>query len=70
MMLGLLGLMVILAIHSVMLEGAAEGVKFYLVPDFKKMMDQGIGTVIFAAMSQAFLPSAWAWVVWQSLEAT
>ena len=54
MMLGLLGLMVILAIHSVMLEGAAEGVKFYLVPDFKKMMDQGIGTVIFAAMSQAF----------------
>lgn len=54
MMLGLLGLIVVLAVHSLLLPGASAGVKFYLVPNFKAMEEQGIGSVIFAAMSQAF----------------
>ncbi len=54
MMICLLGLIVVLAVNSLRLPGAEEGVKFYLVPNFKDMMDKGIGNVIFAAMSQAF----------------
>lgn len=54
MMLGLLGLIVILAINSVTLDGALEGVKFYLLPDFPRAMEQGLGNVITAAMNQSF----------------
>ena len=54
MMLALLLLMLILAIHSVFLDGAGKGIKFYLVPDFAKMKELGIGNVIYNAMSQAF----------------
>ena len=54
MMLGLLGLIVVLAFHSVTLPGAGAGIRFYLVPDFGAMAEQGVGNVIFAAMSQAF----------------
>lgn len=54
MMTGLLALIVALAVHSLLLPGAGEGVRFFLVPDFKAMADQGVGNVIFAAMSQAF----------------
>ena len=54
MMLVLIGLMIVLAGNSVTLPGAGEGVKFYLVPDFKRLMDNGIGNVVFAAMSHAF----------------
>ena len=54
MMLLLLGLIVILAIHSTLLPGAKAGIRFYLVPDFHNMMEKGIGNVIFGAMSQAF----------------
>ena len=36
------------------MEGAGEGIRFYLIPDFGKMLDQGIGNVIFGALSQAF----------------
>ena len=54
MMLSLLTLMIILAVHSVFLDGAGAGIRFYLVPDFSRMMQQGIGNVIYAAMSQAF----------------
>lgn len=54
MMLCLLGLIVVLAVNSLRLPGAKEGVEFYLVPNFKDMMDKGIGNVIFGAMSQAF----------------
>ncbi len=50
----LLLIMVILAVRSVFLEGAGEGVRFYLIPDFQKMAEIGIGNVIFGAMSQAF----------------
>ena len=54
MMICLLGLMVILAVRSVTLPGASAGLKYYLVPDFGKMKEYGIGNVIFAAMGQAF----------------
>ena len=54
MMTGLLGLIVVLAVHSLTLPGAMDGVKFYLIPDFQAMADQGVGNVIFSAMSQAF----------------
>ena len=54
MMTGLLGLIVVLAVRSLTLPGAMDGVKFYLIPDFQAMADQGMGNVIFAAMSQAF----------------
>lgn len=54
MMICLLALIVVLAVNSVMLDGAAEGVKFYLVPNFDNIHKAGWGNVIFAAMSQAF----------------
>ena len=54
MMVGLLCLIVVLAVHSLLLPGAGAGVRFYLVPDFAAMMEEGIGNVVFAAMSQSF----------------
>ena len=54
MMAALLLIMVVLALHSVFLEGAGEGIRFYLIPDFGKMLSSGIGNVVFAALSQAF----------------
>lgn len=54
MMLGLLGLIVVLAVHSLLLPGAAAGVKFYLLPDFGRAAEMGFGKVITAAMNQAF----------------
>lgn len=54
MMLSLLVLIVVLAIHSLTLPGAIEGVQFYLLPDFGRAVDEGLGRVITAAMNQAF----------------
>ncbi len=54
MMLALLAIMVILAINSIFVDGGSEGLKFYLIPDFKRMADIGIGNVIVGAMNQAF----------------
>ena len=54
MMLALLGLMVVLAVNSMFMEGGAEGLKFYLLPDFGRMADIGVGKVIVGAMNQAF----------------
>lgn len=54
MMLCLLALIVVLAVHSVRLDGAMEGVKFYLIPNLDNMKEAGIGNVIFGALSQAF----------------
>lgn len=54
MMLLLLGLMIVLAVHSAMLPGAEEGLKFYLFPDFGKVKEYGITEVVFAAMGQSF----------------
>lgn len=54
MMLGLLTLIVVLAVHSLLLPGGMEGVKFYLLPDFSRAAEAGLGHVITAAMNQAF----------------
>ena len=50
LMLVLFGLLVVLAVRSMTLEKAGEGLKFYLLPDFKKID----GRVVVAAMNQAF----------------
>ncbi len=54
MMIALLGIMIVLCINSILLDNSSEGLKFYLVPDFGKMLDYGIWNVVYAAMSQAF----------------
>ena len=54
MMSALMVLMVILAGHSFTLPGAGEGVAFYLLPDFEKVRQVGLGKVITAAMNQSF----------------
>ena len=55
MMAALLGLIVVLAIHSLTLQGGLEGVKFYLLPSMTQVEKVGgIGKVIVAAMNQAF----------------
>jgi NSS family neurotransmitter:Na+ symporter len=54
MMIGLLVLIVVLAFHSLSLSGAKEGVKFYLLPDWKRASEVGLSKVITAAMNQAF----------------
>lgn len=54
MMVCLLCLMVVLSVNSLLLDGANEGLAFYLVPDFKKLTENGIFNTIYAAMSQAF----------------
>ncbi len=54
MMTALLVLIVVLAVHSLTLSGAAEGVKFYLVPNTETVANVGLKNVITAAMNQAF----------------
>ncbi|MDY3918940.1 MAG: sodium-dependent transporter [Candidatus Limivivens sp.] len=54
MMSALLVLMVVLMAHSFLLEGAGEGIVFYLRPDFGRAKEAGVGNVITAAMNQAF----------------
>ena len=54
MMIGLLGLIVVLAVNSIMLDGGAEGLKFYLVPDWNQVQEVGIFNVMIAALNQSF----------------
>ena len=54
MMVALLLLIVVLAVHSILLPGAGEGLSFFLLPDWGRAMDQGLGSVIVAAMNQSF----------------
>ena len=54
MMVALLVLMAVLAVNSVFLNGSAEGLKFYLVPNVENVKEAGIFNVIVAAMNQAF----------------
>ncbi len=54
MMCGLLLIMIALAVRSVTLEGAEKGLEFYLKPDFNKLVSSGLGTTLYAALSQAF----------------
>ena len=54
MMTCLLLLMLILAVNSIMLPNSGEGLKYYLYPDFNKVLEHGVREVVFAAMGQAF----------------
>ena len=54
MMISLLVIMVVLAINSFTMDGAKEGLKFYLIPDFERMKEIGIISTITGAMNQAF----------------
>jgi len=54
MMIALILLMIVMAVRSVTLDNSIEGIKFYLIPDFGRMAEQGIGNVVFAAMTHAF----------------
>lgn len=54
MMLALLGIMVVLALHSFFLPGAREGLAFYLLPDFQRMKEVGAANTLVSAMNQAF----------------
>ena len=47
-------ILLLLCVRSVTLPGAVEGIKFYLIPDFGKMVENGIGEAVFAAMGQSF----------------
>ena len=54
MMVALMVLILVLAVHSLVLPGAGEGLKFYLVPSLDKVREVGIGSVVTVAMNQAF----------------
>ncbi len=54
MMIALFVLMFGLAIYACTLENAAEGLKFYLIPNLNGVKEHGLWTVISAAMGQAF----------------
>lgn len=54
MMGALFVLILVLAVHSFVLPGAGEGLAFYLLPDWNRAAEMGIGNVIVAAMNQAF----------------
>lgn len=54
MMLCLLFLIIVLAVHSIFLPGGEPGLAFYLLPDWNRAVEAGIGNVASAAMNQAF----------------
>lgn len=54
MMVLLFLIMGILCVRSATLPGGAEGLKFFLKPDFGRLAEEGIGEALYAAMGQAF----------------
>ena len=54
MMMALIVLMGVLAFHSMTLSGGSTGLSFYLIPDFRRMAEIGVGNVVVGAMNQAF----------------
>ncbi len=54
LMVALIVIMLVLAVNSIFLPGAEEGLEFYLVPSLANMKEVGIGNVIVGAMNQAF----------------
>ena len=54
MMISLLLIMIVLAVNSFFMDGAKEGLSFYLIPDFARMKEIGIIKTITGAMNQAF----------------
>lgn len=54
LMVLLFSLLIVLALKSVTLPGAKEGLKYYLLPNFKLVKEIGLRECVFAAMVQAF----------------
>ena len=54
MMIALLLIMVVLAVNSLFMPGAKEGLSFFLVPDFAGMQEVGVVNTLVSAMNQAF----------------
>ncbi len=54
MMIALLVIMLVLAVNSFFMKGAAEGLSFYLIPNVDRLMSQGFWKVVAAAMNQSF----------------
>ena len=54
MMMALIVLMFLLSLLSMTLPGGGAGLAFYLVPDFDRMWEIGVGNVIVGAMNQSF----------------
>lgn len=54
MMAGLLVLIIVLAVHSILLPGGGEGLKFYLAPNVENVESVGWFNLIEGAMNQAF----------------
>lgn len=54
MMTALIILILVLAVNSLMLPGAAEGMSFYLIPNMENVKKVGIGNAAAAAMNQSF----------------
>lgn len=54
MMAALLVLILVLAVHSILLPGAAKGIFFYLVPSIEKVKTVGFTNVVTEAMNQSF----------------
>ena len=54
MMMALIVLMFLLSLHSMTLSGGGAGLRFYLVPDFDRMLEIGVENVIVGAMNQSF----------------
>ena len=53
MMITLFALMIVLAVYCCTLDGAGEGLTFYLVPDFSKLFSSEFPKIVSAAMLQA-----------------
>ena len=47
-------ILLVLVIRSLTLPGAKEGLSFFLKPNFKNMVADGLGETIYAAMGQSF----------------
>lgn len=54
MMMFLIVIMGVLAVRAVTLDGAAEGLAFFLVPNIERFMEAGVWEAVYAAMGQAF----------------
>ena len=54
MMIALLLIMMVLAVNSLFMPGAKEGLSFFLVPDFDRMQEVGVVNTLVSAMNQAF----------------
>ncbi|MCR5731366.1 MAG: sodium-dependent transporter [Sphaerochaetaceae bacterium] len=54
MMIALIVIMVVLGVNSILLPGAKEGVKFYLMPSIENVNKVGVGNVVYGALNQSF----------------